>query len=71
MDDGLDRANCSAPFGAHCFSRAVEYKLDARTKVASVAWQFSFPLNESFSEAERAQKDVRGARGDAPARAGI
>ena len=58
MDDGLDRPNCTAPFGKRCFSRAIEYELDTRAKLARVVWQFSYPLTEDAKVVEREARDV-------------
>ena len=48
VDDGDMRPNCTVsradPARERCYSRAVEYRLDADTKLAHLVWEFEFPL---------------------------
>jgi len=43
IDDGNNRPGCKAKLPQHCFSRAVEYKINSTTGTAKLSWQFEYP----------------------------
>ena len=43
IDDGSDRAGCTKDVTGGCFSRAICYELNKKTRTARVRWQFEVP----------------------------
>ena len=50
MDDGNNRKDCTQvgfDDEVDCFTRAIKYKIDWETNIATVAWQFEFDVDSS------------------------
>ena len=55
IDNGVGRVGCESDDVGTCYTRAIEYRLNASAGVAEVVWQFAFPIDSDELSPGRAR----------------